>query len=49
MTTVGAVCAAARRGDVWGSVGRDGLLGMSGPVSSLSPVLMAVRNLRWHS
>lgn len=34
MVAVGAVCAAARRGDIWGSVGRDGLHGMSGPVSS---------------
>lgn len=34
MTAVGAVYAAARRRDIWGSVGRDGLLGMSDPVSS---------------
>lgn len=34
MTPVGAVGAAARRCDIWGSLGRDGLLGMSGPMSS---------------
>lgn len=33
MSAVGAVCAAARRSDEWGSVGRDGLLGMNGPMS----------------
>lgn len=29
MSAVGAVYAAARRGDIWGSVSRDGLHGMN--------------------
>lgn len=29
MSAVGAVCAAARRGDIWGSVDWDGLHGMN--------------------
>lgn len=29
MSAVGAVCAAARRRDIWGSVGWDGLHGMN--------------------
>lgn len=34
MAAVSDVCSAALRRDIWGSAGRDGLLGMSGPVSS---------------
>lgn len=42
MCAVGAVCAAARRGDIWGSVDRDGLHGMS----VAKPCTEKNRNLR---
>lgn len=44
MSAVGAVCAAARRGDIWRSVGRDGLLGMSGPMTIAEPGVQANGN-----